>query len=80
MKLRRDISGQELVKALRILGYTPTRQIGSHVRLTTQQKGEHHITIPNHDPIRIGTFSAIISDIALHFGSSKEDIIKDIWG
>jgi predicted RNA binding protein YcfA (HicA-like mRNA interferase family) len=35
MKLPRDISGQALAKALLKLGYEPTRQTGSHLRLTT---------------------------------------------
>ena len=30
-------------------GYEVTRQTGSHLRLTTEVNGEHHITIPNHD-------------------------------
>ncbi len=44
MKLPRDISGTELAKALGRYGYTVTRQTGSHLRLTTQTDGEHHIT------------------------------------
>ncbi|MCY7377454.1 MAG: type II toxin-antitoxin system HicA family toxin [Pyrinomonadaceae bacterium] len=35
MKLRRDISGADLVKILRGLGYEISRQTGSHIRLTT---------------------------------------------
>ncbi len=31
MKLPRDVSGPELVKALRVLGYALDRQRGSHV-------------------------------------------------
>ena len=41
-KLPRDVSGQELVAALAVLGYEVTRQTGSHVRLTTQLGGEQH--------------------------------------
>ena len=48
MRLPRDISGYELAKLLSKYGYTVTRQTGSHIRLTTQQKGEHHVTIPAH--------------------------------
>ncbi len=48
MKIPRDLSGDELIKLLKTVGYEPTRQTGSHVRLTTQQNGEHHVTIPNH--------------------------------
>jgi predicted RNA binding protein YcfA (HicA-like mRNA interferase family) len=36
MRLPRDLSGSQLIKALKRLGYQPTRQTGSHVRLTTQ--------------------------------------------
>ncbi len=80
MKLRRGISGMELTKALKQLGYIQTRQAGSHVRLTTQQNGEHHLTIPNHDPVKIGTLSAIIADVANHFNKSKEEIALILWG
>ncbi len=41
-----QISGSELAKLLKKYGYEITRQTGSHIRLTTSVKGEHHITIP----------------------------------
>ncbi|MEO5674738.1 MAG: type II toxin-antitoxin system HicA family toxin [Chitinophagales bacterium] len=41
MKLPRDVTGGKLVKALCELGYTVTRQKGSHMRVTTQKGGEH---------------------------------------
>ena len=56
MKLPRDISGVELAKKLTVLGYEISRQNGSHIRLSTQQNGEHHITIPQHDPLKVGIF------------------------
>ncbi|MGH7956922.1 MAG: hypothetical protein ACREH8_07905 [Opitutaceae bacterium] len=28
------------------------RQDGSHIRLTTQRGGEHHVTVPNHNRSR----------------------------
>ncbi|MCX5727868.1 MAG: type II toxin-antitoxin system HicA family toxin [Nitrospirae bacterium] len=42
------------------LGYSVTRQTGSHLRLMTSEHGEHHLTIPLHSPLRIGTLSAIL--------------------
>lgn len=42
MKTPRDLGGLELAKALRKLGYGVTRQSGSHLRVTTQERGEHH--------------------------------------
>jgi predicted RNA binding protein YcfA (HicA-like mRNA interferase family) len=50
MKLPRDLTGNELAKALAALGYQVTRQTGSHIRLTTLRNAEHHITIPAHNP------------------------------
>ena len=58
MNLPRDIDASKLIKALRKLGYETTRQTGSHIRLATQQNGQQHLTIPNHDPLRIGTLNA----------------------
>jgi predicted RNA binding protein YcfA (HicA-like mRNA interferase family) len=54
MRLPRDISGSELTIKLAKFGYEITRQNGSHIRLTTQKNGEHHITIPRHDPLKRG--------------------------
>ena len=76
MKLPRDISGILLARALRVLEYEVTRQTGSHIRLTTSINGEHHITIPAHDPIKIGTLSAILADIARHHETTREGLLK----
>ncbi len=78
MRLSRDVSGAELAKALRILDYEITRQTGSHLRLTTSEKGIHHVTIPNHSPLRIGTFAAILDDIANHFNISRQELLLKI--
>jgi predicted RNA binding protein YcfA (HicA-like mRNA interferase family) len=78
MKLPRDLSGPELAKLLRVLGYEVSRQTGSHLRLTTQQRGEHHLTIPNHSPLKLGTLAAILADVAGHFGLSREMLLKQL--
>lgn len=78
MKLPRNVSAQDLIKGSKKLGNEVTRQTGSHIRISTEQNGQHHITIPNHDPLKIGTLSAILNDIASHFGISKEKVIETI--
>ena len=78
MKLPRDVSGDDLAKALKVLGYQTTRQTGSHLRLTTTEGGEHHVTVPRHDPVRIGTLAAILDDVAAHFGISRDDLLATI--
>ena len=76
MKTPRDISGAELAKALRKLGYVVTRQTGSHLRVTTQQGGEHHEVLPNHSSIKIGTLKGILRNVAAHQGISVPDLLE----
>jgi predicted RNA binding protein YcfA (HicA-like mRNA interferase family) len=78
VKIPRNINGVQLAKMLKQYGYEQTRQTGSHIRLTTHLKGEHHITVPRHNPIKIGTLSAILNDIAAHFNISKDEVIKTL--
>ena len=66
MKLPRNLSGEKLIRALGKLGYRVTRQAGSHVRLTTDTPSQHHVTIPIHDPLKIGPLAAILGDVAAH--------------
>ncbi|PSJ71556.1 hypothetical protein C7N43_38710 [Sphingobacteriales bacterium UPWRP_1] len=75
MKIPRNVKGDQLAQTLQQLGYVLTRQTGSHLRLTTQVNGQHHITIPLHNPISIGTLSAILTDIADHHSLSKEELV-----
>jgi len=79
MKLPREISGVELAKLLKKYGYEITRQTGSHIRLTTTLKGEHHVTIPAHKYLKTGTLSGILNDVAIHFKINKGDLIKELF-
>ena len=45
MKIPRDIGADDLIKLLKTFGYGISRQTGSHIRLTTEEKGQHY-----HDP------------------------------
>ena len=79
MRTPRDLDGSKLIRRLRKLGYEQTRQSGSHVRLTRwSDEGEHHVTVPLHSPLRVGTLNAILSDIAGHLGMSKEELIRRV--
>jgi len=79
MRLPRDLSGAELARRLSIFGYTVTRQTGSHVRLTTQENGEHHITVPLHDSLKLGTLASILNDVAVHFRTSRQDVTEKLF-
>jgi predicted RNA binding protein YcfA (HicA-like mRNA interferase family) len=50
MKLPRNISGKKLVKLLENLDYQNIRQRGSHIQVTTQINGEHHLAISQPQP------------------------------
>lgn len=64
---------------LSIYGYKITRQTGSHIRLTTQKNGEHHVTIPAHKVLKVGTLNSILKNVAEHLEISKRDILKDLF-
>lgn len=80
MRLPRDLSGEELAVLLRRYGYEVTRQTGSHMRLTTMLEGEHHVTIPRHKPLRVGTLGAILGDVAEHLGISRQALMQTLFG
>jgi len=77
MRIPRDWSGDDLIKRLGRVGYHPTRQSGSHVRLTYQGEfGEHHITVPRHRLLRIGTLNRILQDVAGHLQIERDELIR----
>jgi predicted RNA binding protein YcfA (HicA-like mRNA interferase family) len=79
MRLPRDLDASELAQALERLGYVVKRQTGSHMRLTTQENGEHHITIPYHSPLKVGTLNAILRDVGEHFGLERDELLKQLF-
>lgn len=79
MRLPRDISPKVLIQLLKKFGYEVIRQHGSHISLATIKQGQHHITIPNHNPIKVGTLSTILRKIAIHFNTTKDEIAKELF-
>lgn len=79
MRIPRDLSGRVLAQRLQRYGYEITRQVGSHIRLTTQQGGEHHVTIPDHSDLRVGTLNAILGKVADHHGIERSELIKQLF-
>jgi len=79
MRLPRDISGIELTKRLSVFGYCVKYQTGSHIKLTTLSNGEHHLVVPNHDCIRVGTLSKILSMVGSHFEINREEVVRRLF-
>ena len=81
MKIPRDVSGRDLVRRLRRLGYEITRQVGSHIRLTSNLRGtSHHVTVPDHRELRVGTLRGILGDVALHLEMPVEALVEQLFG
>ena len=79
MKLPRDLGGTELAKALGRIGYRIVRQSGSHLRLTTDLPPVHHVTIPAHSSLKIGTLAAILGDVADHLKIDRDELLKRLF-
>ncbi|MCD4759314.1 type II toxin-antitoxin system HicA family toxin [archaeon] len=60
------ISGLDLIKRLKKVGYIATRQKGSHVRLEMYDgKKTIKLTVPLHPQLKKGTLNRIIKDAGL---------------
>ena len=79
MRIPRDITGDQLVKALARLGYRVTRQTGSHMRLTIEEPTQHHITIPRHAPLRVGTLGGILAEVAGHLRIERDALMQRLF-
>ncbi len=79
-RLPRDVGGESLVRKLSAYGYAVSRQTGSHIRVTRKtDEGQHHVTIPKHPSLRVGTLNNILNDVAQHLGKSKGDLVAELF-
>lgn len=79
MKKPRDLSTDELIRRLKPFGYRPTRQTGSHIRLTTERNGQHHITIPQKRQLTIGKINAVVWEMVRHFGIDRKTLTAQVF-
>ncbi len=80
MKIPRDLRGADLVRLLAVFGYVAVRQTGSHIRLCSRYTGkEHFLTIPNHNPVKLGTAQSILADVAKNLNISKQELIEKLF-
>lgn len=69
-----QISGKEVIKALKKIGFVVSRQKGSHIRLVRIQNGvKQLVTVPNHKIIRKGT---LLNGILKAINLSLDDFRK----
>ena len=50
------------------------------MRLSSSFRGtQHHVTIPAHSPLKIGTLSQILADVANYLDCTREELVKDLF-
>jgi predicted RNA binding protein YcfA (HicA-like mRNA interferase family) len=59
------VSGREVIKALRKVGYEQDRQKGSHVVLRQTAEPHRRVVVPDHKEVAKGTLRAIIKQVGL---------------
>jgi predicted RNA binding protein YcfA (HicA-like mRNA interferase family) len=60
-----------------VLGYQIVRQSGSHMLLMTTQNGVHHLTIPHHNPLKVGLLlGGILKPVAAHHRLSVDEVLS----
>jgi predicted RNA binding protein YcfA (HicA-like mRNA interferase family) len=76
----RDISGERLIRLLARYGYAPSRQTGSHVILTSTLMGpDGHVSVPLHNPIRVGTLAAILGIVARYLERPRDEVRRELF-
>lgn len=81
MRLPRDLSGERLAALLGQYGYEISRQTGSHMRLTSTYRGtQHHVTIPRHAALRVGTLSGVLAEVAAYIDVGREELLEALFG
>ena len=79
MRIPSDVSGVRLADHLcRKWQYAKVHQVGSHIILETSEPTHHRIAIPDHHPLRLGTFSSILRAVARHKAVEREAILADL--
>jgi len=78
-KLPRDVPGNGWQKLSRYSSIRSRVKLEATLRLTTTTNGQHHVTIPDHDHLKIGTLSGILGDVAQHLESPKAEIIDKLF-
>lgn len=80
MKLPRDIGGRDLTSLLSKCSYEIDRQTGSHLRLQSAAGGRVlNLTIPDHRPLKVGTLSAVLSDVAKYLEMDKQELVRQLF-
>ncbi len=79
MKIPRNVSGAHLADTLcRRWPDTKVHKAGSHIILETSEPAHQRIAVPDHHPLRLGTFSSILRTVARHKGIPRNKIVASL--
>lgn len=79
MNLPRDLYGRDLARVLCARwAYQKVNQVGSHIILQTETPQHHRVSVPDHKPLRIGTLNAILRQVAVAKGVTREAILATL--
>jgi predicted RNA binding protein YcfA (HicA-like mRNA interferase family) len=79
MKIPRDLSGAQLVKVLcRDWDYRVVHQEGSHIILQTYVPSHQRLSVPNHNPLRVGTLNGILRAVSAHKGVERQQLLDNL--
>lgn len=54
--------------------------MSAYQRFTTIMRGEHPLTVPDHEALRVGMLAAILGSVAEHFDLQRDEVITRLFG
>lgn len=79
MRLPRDLTGADSIKRAAKRVTVKCARHGSHVRVACDVPREHYVTVPLHDPLRVGTLAAILGDVAAVHGMERDALLERLF-
>ena len=40
---------------------------------------DHHVTVPRHNPLRVGTLSGILGDVAEYLKIDRDELVRQLF-
>jgi predicted RNA binding protein YcfA (HicA-like mRNA interferase family) len=78
-KLPRDIDGEKFARRLcSRFGYQERSRVGSHIVLQLVGANVPHVTIPAHDPVKVGTLSNILKALEQQTGMDRDELLRGL--
>ena len=79
MRIPRDLDARDLIRAMERVGCVFQRPRESHVTLTHPGPPDHSITVPMHDPLRVGTLNSILKQVGVHLKLTRDELLERLF-